>query len=121
MPSSSLLLLSFDQNESSGKLFTLLEARLKQWGEIEPLKLLTLKKPSDQSLLISAFKDACAQLPALVKAAPKLLEILYDNEVIEDEAFLTWRTGDNGCGLSLFRSAIEPFIKWIETETEEES
>lgn len=116
------LLLSFDEEARPEKLFSLLEARLRQWGGVEPIKLLNLKKPEDQSLLISACREACVELPALIKATPRLLQFLYNEELIEDEAFLIWKAKDNNSGsISPFRSAINPLLDWIENADEESS
>ena len=117
------LLLSFDHQEAPEKLFALSIARIKQWGEVKPLQLLALKKPSDQSGLILAVRDACLRLPSLLKAAPKLLQFLYDKDLIEEEAFLIWKARDNENGtMPSFRQAIDPLLKWIEeAESEEEN
>lgn len=62
----------------------------------------------------------CYEDSKLLKLFSQILRILYDADVLGEDAILFWyKRGSHPKGRNVFLHDVEPFIKWLE-EAEEE-
>lgn len=62
----------------------------------------------------------CYEDSKLLKLFSQILRILYDADVLGEDAILFWyKKGSHPKGRNVFLHDVEPFIKWLE-EAEEE-
>lgn len=73
-----------------------------------------------ESALINHVQVYCYEDSKLLKLFSQILRILYDADVLGEDAILFWyKKGSHPKGRNVFLHDVEPFIKWLE-EAEEE-
>ncbi|KAA6427859.1 MAG: flagellar associated, partial [Trebouxia sp. A1-2] len=73
-----------------------------------------------ESSLINHVQVYCYEDSKLLKLFSQILRILYDADVLGEDAILFWyKKGSHPKGRNVFLHDVEPFIKWLE-EAEEE-
>ncbi|SAM05978.1 hypothetical protein [Absidia glauca] len=92
-----------------------------QWG---PLIGKVTHKPDDQVHVLSLLQKHCASTEALGKLFMGALQILYNIDVVEEEAVMEWYTSDiskSGSPAEVkLREKAAKFVEWL-NEAEEES
>mmetsp|Transcript_17942 Transcript_17942/g.24820 ORF Transcript_17942/g.24820 Transcript_17942/m.24820 type:complete len:426 (-) Transcript_17942:304-1581(-) len=92
--------------------------QVKVWGALLAAFTTT---PRLQIELINTIQDHCYAVQELMKVFPNITRLLYDADVISEEAILFWaKKGSNSKGRQLFLDSMAPFIKWLEEAEEEE-
>ena len=75
---------------------------------------------SSQRQTVSELQVYCYEDSKLLKLFSQILRILYDADVLGEDAILFWyKKGSHPKGRNVFLHDVEPFIKWLE-EAEEE-
>ena len=86
------------------------------------------KTLSAQADCLEAVEDFCVGNEAMERVASKVLHLLYDIDVVSEDAILKWYEGETdavevrskGFGAG-FRKGVKPFIEWLQESEEEES
>lgn len=91
------------------------------------------KLPATQRHLIAAFEWFCGvRHPHLARMFPVVLKLLYEEELVEEDVFLSWSSdltrnefsADDSLipldTLEELRAGAEPFIRWLEEAEEED-
>ncbi|GAM20398.1 hypothetical protein SAMD00019534_035730 [Acytostelium subglobosum LB1] len=76
-----------------------------------------VKKKDGQYGAILGIEQMCGKDETLLKSLVSLFKILYDDDIISEEAFLKW---DDKTKVKDVKKAAAPFIQWLRTADEEE-
>lgn len=72
------------------------------------------------ALLLNA-QRSCYEDAILMKAFSPIVQLLYKNDVVSDGAILYWYTKGAGFqGKSHFIKSLEPFVKWLQEQSDDE-
>ena len=63
----------------------------------------------------------CYEDQGLLKLYPKIIQMMYDSDVIAEDTILLWyKQGSSPKGRQVFLSDMQPFIAWLQEASEEE-
>ncbi len=79
-------------------------------------------KTSRQELvLMNVIQVYCYEDQGLLKLYPKIIQMMYDSDVIAEDTILLWyKQGSSPKGRQVFLSDMQPFIAWLQEASEEE-
>lgn len=85
---------------------------LREIAEITPILETVCANPKSEIALINAIQVFCYDEARLMKAFPNILKVLYNKDVISDQAILYWaQKGAKPQGKAQFLKATEPLVK----------
>jgi len=94
------------------------QRQLTQWAPL--LKPFVVNERAQADMMVR-LQNHCYDDARCVKSFLPFVRILYDADVIEEDAIMYWyRTGSSLRGRSVFQTQLEPMIKWLETAEEED-
>jgi translation initiation factor eIF-2B subunit epsilon len=101
----------------------LLAKQLPLLTQLLPLIKNYIKNMESQLDCLAALEEYCYNHPTTVQILSKVISVLYDKDVLSEEAILRWFKQDNEDNLEEhkeIREKVYPLIKWLQ-EAEEES
>jgi translation initiation factor eIF-2B subunit epsilon len=122
--------MKIDPSMSAGKLVASLKIHLEHWAPL--FRKMSIGADEERSIVYALEMAATDQGPVgeTLSREPSfrfLLQTLHDEEVVSEEAILSWAAerredGDNNPRGVLFRQQpTQDFLEWLEAESEEES
>ena len=76
----------------------------------------TEKTQGAQSDCLSALETFCLDESHFLPIVAKIIHILYDKEIVSDEAVFKWFKNSN----SKVKDKAKPFVEWLEEDEDEE-
>uniref|UniRef100_A0A7S2Z565 W2 domain-containing protein n=1 Tax=Chloropicon laureae TaxID=464258 RepID=A0A7S2Z565_9CHLO len=72
-------------------------------------------------VLMNVIQVYCYEDQGLLKLYPKIIQMMYDSDVIAEDTILLWyKQGSSPKGRQVFLSDMQPFIAWLQEASEEE-
>ncbi|KAJ3186320.1 hypothetical protein HDU85_007760 [Gaertneriomyces sp. JEL0708] len=96
-----------------------IKAVLTQWGKV--IAVFCQSAKTEISLMLRV-QQMCYEDARFQKHFRAIIKSLYDEDVVTDSAILYWfEKGAGAQGKTLFMKQMEPFVKWLREQEDEES